>query len=191
MRYGRNMFPRLQAPKKVCAVVLALCGWSCAAGESSGADGIPPDAGAPLGPLVLELGTGLTQHRAVADGDAVELISGPQGGWHLEFTVRGCGQPPAGLMLRYTAVMAATDGGGPGGDMVSVPSTAMLTSRNTVAMDGDCFMRVGDRAVLAVTSPADVVGRTLLLAVEGLRGGETQHRATAAVQVVDQVNELP
>ncbi|MDB4927636.1 MAG: hypothetical protein JWM10_120 [Myxococcaceae bacterium] len=67
-------------------------------------DPAPADAGVDAGqclaaPTELELGTGtdssLRNYRALADGDAVSLIPGPQGGQHIWMALRGRGFDPS------------------------------------------------------------------------------------------------
>ena len=51
----------------------------------------------------FELGTGLGRFVALADGDALELVAGLQGGWHVDVAVRTTGVEPDGLTLTYEA----------------------------------------------------------------------------------------
>jgi hypothetical protein len=164
------------------ALVSAGLAWLAALAPgctATGADDVRTDGPNLQGPLSLELGTGLTTHAPLAAGDDVELIMGPQGGWHLEFTAQACGQAAEGLALRYR--LLPLDGGMP----LNEPSVSELTSRRVVAVDGGCFQRVGDRAVLRIQSPAEVVGTHWVAEVEATRGEALQAVSRARIRVVD------
>jgi hypothetical protein len=58
------------------------------------------------GPPELELGTGFDQFVAVADGDAVQIIHGLQGGYHIWGSVRARYLDPHQLFLRFTVTLS-------------------------------------------------------------------------------------
>jgi hypothetical protein len=63
-------------------VALALLG--CAgAGCEGGSVVIDDPAGCADAALTVEIGTGQYTHEALADGDPVTIVNGPQGGWHV------------------------------------------------------------------------------------------------------------
>jgi hypothetical protein len=139
------------------ALVAALV--SAAAGAACGrAQGTAPDAGPEVRyvePRIVA-GAGLSAFMALADGDPVEIIAGPQGGWHLDLGARIEGVPAMGL-LRYTLRNDA-------GVVVSLPAEYAVDPAR-VMPSGEGWTRVGDRAVLDVRSPDEVSGRPLTLDV--------------------------
>jgi hypothetical protein len=131
-------------------------------------------------PLRVELGEGLTRYRALpAEGAEIELVFGPQGGWHFDLAARVHGGDPEGMRLRYAVTNAA-------GMEVQFPGVVQLNARRVVP-EGEGFVRVGDRAVLDVRDGNALVGQTLTLSVraEGARGATADDRR--AVTVVDRV----
>ena len=75
-----------------CAVVAVLCG--CGGGGE-------PEPGSGCGPLdepTLEVGTGLREFVPLQPGEELPLIRGPQGGVHLELSLRATGIDAADLL---------------------------------------------------------------------------------------------
>ncbi len=127
--------------------------------------GLPPEVGAAGYGAWIELGTGTTTFAPVTDGQALELVAGPLGGWHLDVALRfGCFGPD-GIALAYEAL---DDGANP----VSFVTRTTLTSES-VLPDGMDWIRLGDRVVLDVSGPDDVVGTELVLRVTAELGGQT------------------
>jgi hypothetical protein len=58
------------------------------------------------GPPELELGTGFADFVPVADGDAVPIIHGLQGGYHIWGSLRARYLDPTALRLRFTVTLA-------------------------------------------------------------------------------------
>lgn len=88
------------------------------------------------------------------DGHPLELVAGPQGGYHLDVGVRMFGADPAGGILSYE--VWGTD------RRLSVDVAYALRSGRYQAVD-DHWERAGDRAILDISDPADVVGQTVEL----------------------------
>ncbi len=69
------------------------------------------ECGEVTGPIVARAGTGdpsnPTQYRALADGDAVQLTTGSQGGQHVWVQLRATGLCPAAASARVRAVRAS------------------------------------------------------------------------------------
>lgn len=107
----------------------------------------------------------------------VELVMGPQGGFHLDVGIAFGGVAPEGLIVAYEARDVAT-GGVLGESRLAV--TASLLGR-----DGTLYLRTGDRIVLNVTSADQVVGRPLDVTVVLERGGVELGRDQARVSVAD------
>ena len=153
--------------------------------DDSGADfeigapdpGLPAEHQDVTGEPWIELGTGLTSYEALADGGQLELVAGPQGGWHVEVTSRIGGFGPDGVLLVYDALDAT-------GEPISYVTQTILRSASVIAR-GDAFERVGDRVVLAISNPAEVVGTEVVVrvtaALADLRASDER-----AVTIVDE-----
>ncbi len=128
------------------------------------------------GDPIVVLGTGVGAYEALPDGAGIELVQGPQGGWHLDVTVRASGFDPDGVLLSYVAEQ--------GGASVSFATSAVL-SEGSVLLTEDGWDRVGDRVVLDIGSADEVVGAEVVVSVTAELGGETWSD-TATVMVVDQ-----
>jgi hypothetical protein len=126
----------------------------------------------------LELGTGQATFEPLADGDALELVAGPQGGWHLDATLAFAGFGPSGVTLVYEAL-------GTDAERVSFTTRADLHEISVVPAD-DGWHRLGDRIVLDITSPADVVGTEVVVRVTAALGEQTWSDERQ-VRVVDDV----
>lgn len=135
---------------------------------------------APARPMRVVLGEGLTAYRALpAEGAEIELVFGPQGGWHFDLAVWVQGGDPEGMRLRYAVTDAA-------GRALQFPAEVSLNARRVVP-EGEGFVRVGDRAVLDVRDGDALVGQSLTLRVQATsRAGATAEDARV-VTVVDRV----
>jgi hypothetical protein len=132
-------------------VVLMGCGPSGAAGGGLG------DAAA-LDPRVV-LGTGTSAFVTIPDeGAELELIAGPQGGWHVDLTARIWDLDLDRLRIRYEALPIG------GTAPISVP-TELELSPLRVVREGDHWLRAGDFLQMDVTNPAEVVGMELDVSV--------------------------
>lgn len=86
-----------------------------------------------------------------ADGDDVELVHGPQGGYHFDVGVWIDGADPDGARLRYEVWEAGVD------EPYHMDAVYALRA-GRVTRDGDGFLRASDRALLDIDSPEDIVG---------------------------------
>ncbi len=125
----------------------------------------------------LGLGTGLTRWRALAEGDPIELVAGPQGGWHVDVSVRGAGVESEGLRLDYYAIDAES------GDELSFVTSSQLTEGGVLPADEGWF-RLGDRVVFDIDGPEDVVGRDVCLIVE-ISGAAWEDEDQRCVTIID------
>jgi hypothetical protein len=117
--------------------------------DSSAGDAITVDSSGTSGPRV-ELGTGRANFVEIPEtGATMELIAGPQGGWHLEVSARLYDLTVEDLLLSYRIEQ--------GGEMISMPVMYLL-SESRLVRDGDRWLRQGDIAVFDITGPEDVVG---------------------------------
>jgi hypothetical protein len=150
-----------------------------AAADSGAADAFRSDGGA--GPRV-ELGTGLANFVDIpATGADLELIAGPQGGWHLEATARLYDLTVEGLLLSYRIER--------GGTVISMPVEFALSERR-LTRDGDRWLRAGDQVRFEITEPADVVGDVVEFIVTANPTDGESVTDSRTITVVDLDDEL-
>lgn len=145
---------------------LALTPSACGDDGSDGGDvdGGSTDAGSPVDadsetPAAgrVELGTGTTSFVAIPEsGGQLELVAGPQGGWHVDVTARLYDFEIEGLLLSYEI---RRDGA-----IVSMPRQFELREA-IVVREGDHWLRAGDFVPFEITMPSDVVGDTVTVQV--------------------------
>ncbi len=141
---------------------------------SSGCSGAPASEGDPW----IELGVGRQAWEPI--GPDVELVFGPQGGWHVDLALRFGGWDPDGLALEYRAVDVETD------EPISFLTTAVLSEASVLSGE-EAWERVGDRVVFDIDSDEDVLARAVRFEVLASHGElELQDGATANV-----VDEIP
>jgi len=140
--------------------------------------GLALDSEGVFGDPWIELGTGWSVFETLTDGDPIELVAGPQGGWHVDVSLRFAGFGPHGILLTYEAV-------DPTGQTISYVTKALL-SQKSVLTDGDGWQRVGDRIVLDIGAPAEVVGTDAVLHVTATLDGQSWSDERA-VTIVDEL----
>lgn len=118
-----------------------------------------------FGTPVIELGTGTSAFQSLADGADIELVAGPQGGWHLDVAVAFDGFGPGGVQLVYDGLDAVAE-------PVSFVTHAELTPASVVEVDSG-WQRVGDRVVLDIGGAEAVIGQELVLRVTAELDGQT------------------
>ncbi len=152
---------------------LSLLGLALPAGCSAAGGDLEAslDGGAPA----LALGTGEAAFEPVAEGGELELVHGPQGGWHVVGAVRMGGFAPDGTVLTYTVRDGATP-------LVEVP-IALRTSR--LVRDGAGYLKLGDLLIFPITGPADVVGHAVTIEARVTRDGAELAAATLDATIVD------
>lgn len=159
------------------AVALALAAVGCS-GAASPNDGGAVDAPA----VVVDLGTGRSAFEALPDESELELISGPQGGWHVWVSTRIWASSLDGARIDYEAVPVG------GTTPISMPTELDLTGR--VVREGDHWLRAGDFLVMAVTGPSGVVGMHLEITARVTDAAGHSGESSRTVHIVDEVNEL-
>ncbi|MCC7541237.1 MAG: hypothetical protein IT379_33780 [Deltaproteobacteria bacterium] len=154
--------------------------------DGSGArdGGEPPgdarqDTGDPDGPA-LEVGTGGTVYERVEDGGAVELVHGPQGGWHILLAARFRGMDPEGVLLSYQVLRA--DGTTPLNERFSV-----RLRRSTVSPSGAWWNRTGDLGVLAVMGAEEAADMDAEVHAEVVASDGTTVSDVLRVHIVDEI----
>ncbi|HEY8432092.1 MAG TPA: hypothetical protein VIL20_27130 [Sandaracinaceae bacterium] len=144
---------------------------------SPGPDGAGPndasaDDAAAREPRV-ELGTG--RFRFVPIDGELELVAGPQGGWHVDVGARMWNLRADGLRIAYEASR--------GGVPIHVPTEIELDTRH-LQRAGDHWLRRGDVLQLAIASPDEVTGVELELRVRVWdRAGAAAEDARTAIVV--------
>lgn len=144
----------------------------------------PPSGGTPAVPAI-QLGTGATSFQALENGSSLEVISGPQGGWHLNVAARISGMEPEGIQLSYEVRR-------PGGSTpINFRSVSTLSRRSVVETQPGVFDKLGDRAVLNIGAPTDVANQDLEVRVQALASDGQGATGVRTVRVVDTANENP
>jgi len=147
--------------------------------DSGAADAFRSDGG---GVARIELGTGLANFVDIpATGADLELIAGPQGGWHLEATARLYELTVEGLLLSYRIER--------GGTVISMPVEFALSERR-LTRDGDRWLRAGDQVRFEITEPADVVGDVVEIIVTANPTDGEAVTDSRTITVIDLVDEL-
>jgi hypothetical protein len=151
------------------AVLLALLGCTGATGDTGALAGdCDADTGLPAAcacePATIEVGTGADAFEAVAEGDPVTMVHGPQGGWHVLGSARVANLAPI-VAIHYT---------------VTVEPEGVLVSDNDYRVqmlaDGACggtypgmygYLNVSALATGDADTPPELLaGRTLGLRME-------------------------
>ena len=127
--------------------------------------GVLPEAQGVFGEAWIELGGGMQAFEPLSDGDTIELVAGIQGGWHVDVSLRFGGFGPDGILLSYQGLSLT-------GQLISFETQALLSQKSVLA-DSEGWQRVGDRVVLDILDPAEVVGSDVLLEVTATLDGQT------------------
>ena len=179
-----------QAPLKCArAKIRSGFGWCLALAVVAGCgeSGALVDSGdQSLTAVSLEVGTGQATFEAVPPvGGSVELVHGPQGGYHFLGRCRFTGLPPdVYLSFRVTPVE--------GGDPVNNPADRVhRMAQQGLVQDGDAWESAfGELVILtAIRSPADVVGRRFVWETS-LQSAAT-HQVVTAQREITIVDEVP
>lgn len=107
------------------------------------------------GPPAVDLGTGLDRFIALPDGAELEVVHGPQGGWHVEVSARLSGFDPEGIPLRFEVQDES-------GAIVAEVRLALL--RRRLLVDGCAWLRT-DIVVLSQPDPPAVLGALVTVRV--------------------------
>jgi len=153
-------------------------GGADAGSPSADGGGEGDDAATPSGPRV-EIGTGITSFVPVADGEDVELVMGPQGGWHIDVTLRLYEMDPMDMRLNIDGYDADT------GEMLALPIERILTTRR-VREEDDHWLRLGEQLVLGIASPAEAVGKDVRIVVRAMPVEGEGASAEKTVHVIDE-----
>ncbi len=128
----------------------------------------------------LEIGTGLTDFEPIPEGGEVELVMGPQGGWHIEIATRLYGMDPMDLNLRIRGFDAETN------EPLTIVVERVLTTRR-VRDEGDHYLRLGDQLVFTVEDGSLVVGKQVRVEADATPVGGMVAHAEKTVLIVDRM----
>lgn len=170
----------LQQPRawRICALAAAVGIPACGGAPEGQGPGAPAGAGR------VELGAGLVEFVPLPpEGGEIEIVSGPQGGFHVQVTARLFDLDPDGVTLVYEARDRAS------GAALNLPARYAI-SEERVIDGGDHHVRVGDRLVLDVGSAGEVAGVGVELSLSAERGGAALATDARAATLVDAVDEL-
>ncbi len=132
---------------------------------------------APLVPWV-EIGTGLMAYEALPDeGATLELVHGPQGGWHVHLSLRVHDFAPTGLTYEITRVR----------DGRVVCLLPLGVRDGTFTRRDDFEERVGDFAIFDVRDPAEVVGEAVVVRATLYDATASSIEDTLEARVIDAV----
>jgi hypothetical protein len=130
----------------------------------------------------VELGSGTSAFETIADGAELELVSGPQGGWHVWVTARIFDEQIEGLIISYEAVPVGST------TPITMPTELQLNAMRVVR-EGDHWLRAGDFTVFDITGPPDVVGMQLVLTVRIRDTDGNMAEDSRTVTIVDNIDE--
>ncbi|HHH12242.1 MAG TPA: hypothetical protein ENK23_09260 [Sorangium sp.] len=133
----------------------------------------------PGGAAAVALGAGLSRYTPVEDGDAIELVFGSQGGWHINLAARFVGVRPDGATVTYR--LWNSDGQ----QQLAYPIKVYIPHDGTVAMADGSFTRSGDRLVMLGAADT-VVGRQVLAQLSAVVDG-TLLQDERRLTIVDEV----
>lgn len=150
---------------------------SAFAATSCGTTPVQEDAAVDVDTQVeLTIGTGFVAYEGLPDeAPTLEIVHGPQGGYHVYLSMRVTGLEPATLLWHVVRehdarVLAHLD---------------LIARRGTfVEVDG-ALQRVGDLVVLDVLSPADVFMRDIRIEASATSASGSRATATRVVRIVD------
>ena len=100
----------------------------------------------------IVIGSGLSEFIELEEGDPIEMVMGPQGGWHIDISVRIRGLVPEDLELEINGFDDETD------EQVAIRVERILSPRR-VLEDGEGHVRLGDLLVFMILSEDEIVGR--------------------------------
>lgn len=121
------------------------------------------DDPAPSGDVKVELGLGQAQFTPVADGDPIELVFGPQGGWHVDLAARVYGADDADdLILSFR--VHQPDG------QIAYPIKRLVDPDQAPRTDDGAIEYPGAQLVFAIMDPSEVVGEDCRPEVELIVG---------------------
>jgi hypothetical protein len=117
-----------------------------------------------LGPPVVELGTGFQYFEPLSEGQKVEIIFGPQGGYHVWVHFRMQNMVPEDLLLTFTGTLHGTLD-----DSDPPACSAQYLVRELVVLE-EPWHQLDDGVPCFVADPEGIQGRHMLLQVVATDG---------------------
>lgn len=169
------MATRSRASGSALIALVCLVGGCGGPGGADASVDAPCDLDAGAAPFI-ELGTGAT-FTPIADGDALELFHGPQGGFHLETTARfALAVSPDMHVLRYD--VSRVDG-------TTIGTMQIALNERRLARSCGHWVREGDFVMLGIEAPLDVVDTEVDVIVRVLDAAGEVARDERRVHIVD------
>ncbi len=162
--------------RTIVGLVLACLLPGCGDGAGQTSSEVQP-------PARIELGAGRVDFIPVQDGDFIELVSGPQGGYHLEFTLRLFDVDPDGLVLDYQVHAHAST------KRLSGPARYVIAT-GYVLDRKEYFLRVGDRAILEIKAPMEARNLDVDASCRIERAGAVLAEDHKRLTIIDELDEL-
>lgn len=127
----------------------------------------------------IRLGFGVTRFCHVPEGEDVELIMGPQGGWHVDIAVEIHELEPMDMWLRIRGYDADS------GEEITFPVDRLLSTRRVRRMD-DHWLRLGDQAVFDTFNPGSIVGRRIRIDITAEAADMQTVMASQTIRIIDE-----
>jgi hypothetical protein len=154
------MTMRLIGPRlaRVALIGALLCTVGCPPPDD-------PDVGfiGDAGPPELEVGTGDGAFVALSNGDSLELIHGPQGGWHVIVSARMSGVELDGAQLVIEVIA------GDGAEVLARVSLALLERR--LDREGPSYFKLNNFLIFDVAGPSEIADRDVVIRARLEAGG--------------------
>ena len=172
--------------RRVIGLLVLVLSWGCPSEDDDptdvgpGTDAPRVDAGEGVDASVgrIEIGTGLSEFIDVAEGADVELVMGPQGGWHVDVALRLYDLDPMDMQLEIEGFYVEDD------ESATIQIERLLTLRR-VRMEDDHYVRLGDQLVFTVADGSQVEGRDIRIEVRAIQADGGVGRASKVIHVVD------
>lgn len=159
--------------------------WACPSDDDTPIDAAGVDVpGTDVGEGVdasvgrIEIGTGLSEFIEIDDGADVELVMGPQGGWHVDVALRLYDLDPMDMQLTIEGFDITDD------ESATIQIERLLTLRR-VREEDDHYVRLGDQLVFTVADGSQAEGRDIRIEVEARQADGGVGRASKVIHVVD------
>ena len=133
-------------------------------------------------PPSIEIGTGTDSFIPILDGEDIELIAGPQGGWHIEAAIRFQSVDPNSLKLTYEIHE-------PDQTLILNFAAIRLLDSGLVKREGEFYVRAGDIVILRIQTPAEIVGKEVEFDLTAEPQSGTVLKDRRRLIIVDNIDE--
>ena len=165
---------------RYAAIGTLLCGLPCTFGCPPPSDA---DAGfiGDAGPPELSVGTGEEAFAPLMNGDVLELIHGPQGGWHVVVSAR-----MSGVELDGARLIIEVRSGEAGSEETVLARISLALLARRLDRDGPSYLKLDNLLIFDVASPSEIADREVIVRAR-LEVGELVLRDERTVTVVDRL----